>query len=64
TGHVVVRLQGVDAPEVHYRPISVLRRAVWTPEQTALFATWCVEYRQPVWRRGSRRRRTGGSASS
>lgn len=34
TGHVVVRLQGVDAPELHYRPASVLRRAASTPEQT------------------------------
>lgn len=46
SGRITVRLQGVDAPELHYRPPAHLRRSDRTPEQHELYLEWNHEYRQ------------------
>jgi endonuclease YncB( thermonuclease family) len=45
-GKVTVRLQGIDAPELHYRPVSLLSPGERTQEQTDLYLEWNNEYRQ------------------
>ena len=45
---ITVRLQGVDAPELHYRPSAELKKADQTDEQHALYLELNEEYRQPV----------------
>src|SRR5262245_6346608 len=45
-GRVTVRLQGIDAPELHYRPLAALRRNDQTDEQHELYLKWNLEYRQ------------------
>lgn len=46
-GRITVRLQGLDAPELHYQPASVLTdRQGRTPEQKALYLRWNLNYRQ------------------
>jgi endonuclease YncB( thermonuclease family) len=47
-GRVTVRLQGIDAPELHYRPPAVLKKAEQTNEQHELYLEWNEEYRQPL----------------
>ena len=45
-GKVRVRLQGIDAPELHYRPKAHLRKADQSEEQHELYLKWNEEYRQ------------------
>lgn len=45
-GRVTVRLQGVDAPELHYRPTAALKKKQQTAEQRELYLQWNLEYRQ------------------
>lgn len=45
---VTVRLQGVDAAELHYRPQSVLKPSDRNEEQTKRFKELNKEYRQPL----------------
>jgi endonuclease YncB( thermonuclease family) len=47
-GRVTVRLQGIDAPELHYRPAAILKRAEQTNEQHELYLEWNEDYRQPL----------------
>ena len=47
-GVVVIRLQGIDAPELHYRPASARRPKDRTPRQAELYVAWNYEYRQPL----------------
>jgi len=47
-GVVVIRLQGIDAPELHYRPASLRRPKDRNPRQDELFLAWNYEYRQPL----------------
>lgn len=41
-----IRLQGIDAPELHYTPSAEVRTAKRTQEQQSLFAKWNKKYRQ------------------
>src|SRR4029453_12454208 len=43
---VTVRLQGIDAPELPYRPSAELKKTVRTAEQQRLYLDWNLEYRQ------------------
>ena len=45
---VTVRLQGVDAAELHYRPQSVLKPSQRTEQQTTRFKELNQDYRQPL----------------
>jgi endonuclease YncB( thermonuclease family) len=45
-GQVTVRLQGLDAPELHYRPDAALKKADQSAEQRELYLEWNLEYRQ------------------
>ncbi len=45
-GHITVRLQGIDAPELHYRPAAALPPGKRTPRQHTLYLAWNFEYRQ------------------
>jgi endonuclease YncB( thermonuclease family) len=46
-GRITVRLQGLDAPELHYQPASALTdRQGRTEEQKRLYLEWNLEYRQ------------------
>ncbi|MEJ7734700.1 MAG: thermonuclease family protein [Polyangiaceae bacterium] len=47
-GKVTIRLQGIDAPELHYRPPSALARAARTAQQHAAYLACNHEYRQPL----------------
>jgi len=47
-GEVRVRLQGVDAPELHYTPPAELEKAARTQEQHNLYLQWNEKYRQPM----------------
>ena len=47
-GVVVIRLQGIDAPELHYRPASARRPKDRTARQNELYLEWNHEYRQPL----------------
>lgn len=47
-GMITVRLQGIDAPELHYRPAAALKRAERTAQQHASYLKWNYEYRQPL----------------
>lgn len=47
-GEITVRLQGIDAPELHYRPVAELKKAEQTEEQHELYLKWNLEYRQPL----------------
>src|SRR5687767_13501090 len=47
-GRVTVRLQGIDAPELHYRPPALSKSAEQTKEQHELYLKWNEEYRQPL----------------
>jgi endonuclease YncB( thermonuclease family) len=43
---VVVRLQGIDATELHYRPQAALPKSEQTQTQRELYLQWNLEYRQ------------------
>jgi endonuclease YncB( thermonuclease family) len=45
-GKMSVRLEGIDAPELHYTPQAALPRADRTAEQHALYLEWNLKYRQ------------------
>jgi endonuclease YncB( thermonuclease family) len=45
-GRVTVRLQGVDAPELHFRPSAIVKKSEQTREQRKLFLKWNLEFRQ------------------
>lgn len=45
-GKITVRLQGMDAPELHYRPTAAKKKAEQTPEQHELYLKWNLEFRQ------------------
>lgn len=45
-GRVTVRLQGVDAPELHYRPSALVKKSDQTQQQRELYLKWNLEYRQ------------------
>jgi len=47
-GYVTVRLQGIDAPELHYCPPALVKRAAQTKEQREAYLEWNFEYRQPL----------------
>ena len=47
-GKLVIRLQGVDAPELHYRPVAVLTSKKRNDQQSALWKKWCHEFRQAL----------------
>jgi endonuclease YncB( thermonuclease family) len=46
-GLVTIRLQGIDAPELHYQPAAELKAAARSAEQHALYLKWNLDYRQP-----------------
>jgi endonuclease YncB( thermonuclease family) len=50
---VTVRLQGVDAPELHYRPSAALKKAAQTSAQHELYLKLNEEYRQFYAERGT-----------
>jgi endonuclease YncB( thermonuclease family) len=45
-GRVTIRLQGIDAPELHYRPAAAIGTNQRTATQDALYKEWNHEYRQ------------------
>jgi endonuclease YncB( thermonuclease family) len=45
-GKITVRLQGMDAPELHYRPAAAKKKADQTEEQHTLYLKWNLEFRQ------------------
>ena len=45
-GKITVRLQGMDAPELHYRPTAAKKKADQTKEQHTLYLKWNLEFRQ------------------
>ncbi len=45
-GKIRVRLQGIDAPELHYRPAAAKKKADQTEEQHELYLRWNLEFRQ------------------
>jgi endonuclease YncB( thermonuclease family) len=45
-GRVTVRLQGIDAPELHYRPPALVPSKEQTKQQHELYLKWNEEYRQ------------------
>jgi endonuclease YncB( thermonuclease family) len=45
-GRLTIRLQGIDAPELHYRPEALLKKIDRTEEQQRLYLEWNLEYRQ------------------
>lgn len=53
-GKLTVRLQGVDAPELHYRPASALKPSKRTAQQSKLYLELNEEYRQPMAETGTK----------
>lgn len=53
-GKVTVRLQGIDAPELHYRPPSTLKPKQRTAQQTKRYKELNEEYRQPLAETGTK----------
>jgi len=47
-GFITVRLQGIDAPELHYRPSATLKASEQSKTQHAGYLKWNFEYRQPL----------------
>jgi len=47
-GKVTIRLQGVDAPELHYQPMPVVPKAKQNAQQAAGWKKWSHDYRQPL----------------
>lgn len=45
-GRVTIRLQGIDAPELHYRPSAAKKKSEQTAQQHELYLKWNLEYRQ------------------
>lgn len=54
-GKITVRLQGVDAPELHYRPAAAKKVSEQTAEQRSLYLQWNLEFRQPLAETATRR---------
>jgi endonuclease YncB( thermonuclease family) len=46
TAHVTVRFQGIDAPELHYRPPAEKKKKEQNAQQHQLYLKWNEEYRQ------------------
>jgi endonuclease YncB( thermonuclease family) len=46
-GRVTVRLQGIDAPELHYRPSAVLEKGQQSEDQRTKYLRWNLDFRQP-----------------
>lgn len=46
--HVTIRLQGIDAPELHYMPQATKTKPEHTAQQRKLFLEWNFNYRQPL----------------
>jgi len=44
---IIIRLQGVDAPELHFQPMPVVQKKNQTPQQAAGWKKWSHDYRQP-----------------
>lgn len=47
-GALTVRLQGIDAPELHYTPSAEVRKADQTPTQRELYLKWNLKFRQKM----------------
>lgn len=47
-GVITVRLQGIDAPELHYRPSAELKRSEQSDKQHESYLNWNFDYRQPL----------------
>lgn len=45
-GALTVRLQGIDAPELHYTPSAEKKKADQTPTQRELYLKWNLKFRQ------------------
>jgi endonuclease YncB( thermonuclease family) len=45
-GEVTVRLQGIDATELHYRPPALIKKTLQSATQRKLYLEWNLEYRQ------------------
>jgi hypothetical protein len=46
--HIVIRLQGLDAAELHYQPMPVVKKSKQTPPQATGWKKWSHDYRQPL----------------
>lgn len=46
SGRVTIRFQGIDAPELHYRPSALLKTSEQTKKQHKLYLKWNLDYRQ------------------
>jgi endonuclease YncB( thermonuclease family) len=47
-GFITVRLQGIDAPELHYQPSAALKTSEQSKKQHEAYLKWNFEYRQPL----------------
>jgi endonuclease YncB( thermonuclease family) len=47
-GRITVRLQGIDAPELHYRPKAELKPSQQSKKQREVYLKWNCDYRQPL----------------
>jgi endonuclease YncB( thermonuclease family) len=45
-GRMTVRLEGVDAPELHYTPQALVKKSQQTAQQRELYLKWNLKYRQ------------------
>lgn len=45
-GRMTVRLEGIDAPELHYTPPAALKKDEQTADQRRLYLEWNLKYRQ------------------
>ena len=45
-GRMTVRLEGVDATELHYTPQAIRKKADQTAQQRELYLHWNLKYRQ------------------
>ena len=45
-GQVTVRLQGIDAPELHYQPPAAIKKSDQTQDQRKLYLDWNLNCRQ------------------
>ena len=47
-GRVTIRLQGIDAPELHYQAAAAIKKSAQTKKQHELYLKWNKPYRQPL----------------
>ncbi len=47
-GKLTIRLQGIDAPELHYRPVAAVSTAKQNAQQKTLWKKWNHDFRQPL----------------